>query len=110
MTVKISNHSINSYTWQNWHIFRPERLNALGTTIAKELADTLEFARDQLAPEVRAVVITAETVVKSGLAYWVAGGDLKELSTLDQKHQAHIYAQTMRRFCEGLETLPVPVI
>jgi methylglutaconyl-CoA hydratase len=110
MTVKISNHSINSYTWQNWHIFRPERLNALGTTITKELADTLEFARDQLAPEVRAVVLTAETVVKSGSAYWIAGGDLKELSTLDQKHQARIYAQTMRRFCEGLETLPVPVI
>jgi len=110
MTVNITNHIINALTWQNWHICRPERLNALGTTLARELTDTLEYARDHLAPEVRAVVITAETVVKSGQAYWIAGGDLVELSELNQKHQARDYAKTMREFCEGLEALPVPVV
>ena len=110
MTVKISNHSIHSYTWQNWHICRPDRLNALGTTLAKELADTLDITRSHLDPSVRAIVITAETVVKSGKAYWIAGGDLTELSTLDQRQLARAYARSMRIFCEGLEMLPIPVI
>lgn len=110
MTVKITNHFVKELAWQNWHIHRPERLNALGTTLANELTETLSIARRELDPEIRAIVITAETVVKSGVAYWIAGGDLKELADLKQKAEARSYAKTMRLFCEGLESLAVPVV
>jgi len=110
MTVKISNHRFESYTWQNWHISRPDRLNALGTVLAQELTDTLEFARQNLPPEIRAIVITAESVERPGRAIWIAGGDLTELALLTTQQEGRSYAQSMRCFCEGLETLTIPVI
>lgn len=110
MTVKVSNHSIDNVFWQNWHISRPDRLNAIGTTVARELAETMEMTRKSLEPDIRAIVITAETVIKSNNAIWIAGGDLSELASLRQKPEGRDYARTMRRFCEGLETLPLPVI
>lgn len=110
MTVKVNDHAIGDLSWQNWHISRPDRLNAIGTTIARELAETLEMARRSLDPCVRAIVITAETVIKSSNVIWIAGGDLSELAQLRQKYEGRDYANTMRCFCEGLEALPVPII
>jgi enoyl-CoA hydratase/carnithine racemase len=110
MTVKVSNHSIDNLFWQNWHISRPDRLNAIGTTVARELTETMEMTRKSLEPHIRAIVITAETVIKSSNAVWIAGGDLSELGELRETAQGRDYAYTMRCFCEGLEALPVPVI
>lgn len=110
MTVKVSNHSIDNLYWQNWHISRPDRLNAIGTTVARELSETLDMIRSSLDHHIRAIVITAETVIKSNNAIWIAGGDLSELAELRQKPEGRDYAHIMRRFCEGLEILPVPVI
>jgi len=110
MTVKVSNHSIDNLFWQNWHISRPDRLNAIGTTVARELTETMEMTRRNLESHIRAIVITAETVIRSNNAIWIAGGDLSELGELREKAQGRDYAHTMRCFCEGLETLPVPVI
>jgi enoyl-CoA hydratase/carnithine racemase len=110
MTIAITHHTTEAFGWQQWHISRPERLNALGTGLAAELADTLEYVRKNPAPGIRAIVITAETVVKGDRCFWIAGGDLKELSELGDKSSGRAYAKTMRLFCEGLEHLPIPVI
>lgn len=106
----ITNHSTKTFAWQRWHISRPERLNALGTTLAKELQDTLELTRAGLPREIRAIVITAETVTKGDKAIWIAGGDLLELSELRDRKDGGEYARMMRTFCEGLEKLEIPVI
>ena len=110
MTIMITNHTTEAYGWQRWHISRPERLNALGTILAGELAETLDFTRRQPPAGIRAIIITAETVVRGDRSIWIAGGDLKELSQLKQKSEARKYAKGMRSFCEGLEHLPIPVV
>ena len=110
MTISITNHVTETLTWQRWHISRPERLNALGTTLAAELADTLDLTRKSPPADIRAIVITAESITKGDKQIWIAGGDLKELSTLPRKSDGRAYAKTMRDFCEGLEYLPMPVI
>jgi enoyl-CoA hydratase/carnithine racemase len=109
MTILITNHTTEAYGWQQWHICRPERMNALGTTLARELCDTLDFFRKNPRPGIRAIVITAETVTKGDRCFWIAGGDLKELSELPSKAEGRAYATMMRKFCEGLEFLPLPV-
>jgi enoyl-CoA hydratase/carnithine racemase len=78
--------------------------------VARELAETMDMTRRSLEPHIRAIVITAETVIKSNKAIWIAGGDLSELAELRESRDGRDYAHTMRCFCEGLETLPVPVI
>ena len=110
MTVKITNHSFEGFGWQRWHISRPEKLNAIGTGLAGELSDTLEFMTKEMPAGIRAIVITAETVTKGDKSIWIAGGDLKELALLKTKHEGRAYAKTMRAFCEGLEFLSLPVI
>jgi enoyl-CoA hydratase len=109
MNVTIKNHTTEGLMWQNWHIARPERLNALGTTICCELNTALDLARTDLPKDVRAIVITAETVVRNENAYWIAGGDLIELSQLNSKSKGRGYAESMRCFCQGLETLSLPI-
>jgi enoyl-CoA hydratase/carnithine racemase len=110
MTIIVSNHSTESFGWQRWHVSRPDRLNAIGVSIAKELTDTLELARRQVNTGIRAVVITAESQTRGDRVVWIAGGDLKELSELSLKREGGDYARSMRLFCEGLEYLPFPVI
>ena len=110
MTIIVSNHSTESFGWQRWHISRPDRLNAIGTTIAKELTDALELVRRQANTGIRAIVITAESQPRGDRVIWIAGGDLKELSELGEKREGGDYARTMRLFCEGLEYLPLPVM
>ena len=85
-------------------------MNALGTTLAAELSETLDFVRKNPPAGIRAIVITAESVTKGDRCFWIAGGDLKELAELSEKSEGRAYARTMRLFCEGLEYLPAPVI
>jgi enoyl-CoA hydratase/carnithine racemase len=110
MTLTIRNHAVESYGWQQWHISCPDRINALGTTMAAVLSDALELVRSNRPDGIRAIVITAEPVIRGDRCFWIAGGDLKELSQLTSRADALRYAQLMRLFCESLEFLPIPVI
>lgn len=110
MTIAITNHATEAFGWQLWQIRRPERLNAIGTSLADELCETLEFFRQNPTPGIRAIVISAEPVVRGDKAIWIAGGDLRELAELKDGSQGRAYAKAMRHFCEGLEYLPLPVV
>lgn len=109
MAVQVSTESLGSSRFLRWHIHRPERMNAIGTSIAGELSDALNLARNEPPSGMRALVITAETVVRNGKSTWIAGGDLHELSELSRE-QGQAYAAMMHRFCLELELLPIPVI
>lgn len=110
MTVQVSVESLGTHRFLRWHIHRPERMNAIGTSIAGELSDALNLALSEPPAGMRALVITAETVVKNKKATWIAGGDLQELAALETQAQGQAYAATMHRFCLQLELLPIPVI
>lgn len=92
-----------------WRIDRPERLNGLGPTLARELADALAELRNGAAPP-RVLVISATPVQKGTRRTWIAGGDLKELSGLMSQGEAWSYAATLSGFAAGLEELPCPVV
>lgn len=92
-----------------WRIERPERLNGIGTTLARELAQALaELKRGGALP--RALVLTATPVAKGARRTWIAGGDLKELAELATGADARAYAVSLSAFVQGLEELPSPVI
>lgn len=92
-----------------WEIRRPERGNALGTTLAAELHGALAtLERD--AQGASALVLTAEPVVRGTRRTWIAGGDLKELRALPDKTAARAYAQQMADVVHGLMASPLPVI
>jgi enoyl-CoA hydratase/carnithine racemase len=110
MSLIITQRITEAFAWQHWHINRPERLNALGTTLAAELTDSLELLRQSPPADIRALVITAASVHKGDRSIWIAGGDLKELARLRDRRAAKAYASSMRVFCESLERLPFPVI
>ena len=110
MTVQVSVESIGNHRFLRWHIHRPERMNAIGTSIAGELSDALSLALSEPPAGMRALVITAETVVRDKKATWIAGGDLHELAALETQAQGQAYAAMMHRFCLQLELLPIPVI
>lgn len=110
MTVQVSVESVGNHRFLRWHIHRPERMNAIGTSIAGELTDALALARREPPHGVRALVITAETVVRDSKATWIAGGDLTELAALTEQQAGQSYAAMMNRFCLELELLPIPVI
>lgn len=110
MTVIVTTEQLNHGQYLRWHIRRPERMNAIGTSIAGELAEAMNLALTQPPPGVRALVITAETVVKKNQSIWIAGGDLRELAQLTTKGEGRAYAAMMHRLCRELELLPIPVI
>src|SRR5262249_1671849 len=92
-----------------WTIARPERGNALGTTVAAELLGALaDLGGDADTP--RAVVLTAECVSKGSQRTWIAGGDLKELAAIASGREARAYAASLWAFIDGLAKLPMPVI
>ncbi len=105
---------------ETWTINRPERFNALGTTLARELNERVDDLHRRLvdwqaAPSanvlpVRALVITAEPSRRGRSPVWIAGGDMKELATLTGDGQGRNYAAMLSRFCRCLEELPIPVI
>ncbi|SME95379.1 enoyl-CoA hydratase/isomerase family protein [Pseudobacteriovorax antillogorgiicola] len=95
-----------------WRIQRPERFNALGPSLGKELLSLLEDLKNQLRldKQVRALVVTAETVETSRGPIWIAGGDLKELAALDSKSAAFAYGEMFQNLAQGFRKLPIPVI
>lgn len=105
---------------ETWTISRPERFNALGTTLARELNERVDdlhrrIVTWQAAPSanvlpVRALVITTEPSRRGRSPIWIAGGDLKELSQLTTAAEGRAYAAMLSRFCRCLEELPIPVV
>lgn len=105
---------------ETWTINRPERFNALGTTLARELNQRVDDLHRRIvdwqsAPSanvlpVRALVITAQPSRRGRSPIWIAGGDMKELSALTGEGDGRNYAAMLSRFCRCLEELPIPVI
>ncbi|MCU0382949.1 MAG: enoyl-CoA hydratase-related protein [Cyclobacteriaceae bacterium] len=83
-------------------ISRPEALNALNTNILKELENLFESLRENSA--IRGVLITGE-----GEKSFVAGADIKELSTLKPEEATALSAQGHRIF-HAIEHFTKPVI
>ena len=113
-------HVTGSGNVETWTISRPERFNALGTTLARELnarVDDLHrrIVAWQASPAsndlpVRALVISATPSRRGRSPVWIAGGDLKELAALTGQGEGRTYAAMLSRFCRCLEELPIPVI
>lgn len=97
---------------ERWTLCRPERMNALGPSLAGELAERVAElgARAAAGSVPRALVITAEPVVKGTNRIWIAGGDLKELAEIGDASEARRYAATLTRFLEALDELPLLVV
>lgn len=93
---------------ETWTINRPERLNALGTTIGKKLLSELERLRSHR-HQTRVLILSATPCNSNHGPVWIAGGDLKELKDLT-KQQAESYSDDFSAFCQGLIELPIPVI
>lgn len=95
-------------------ISRPDRMNGLGWSIGQELKDHLEQLQQELqqsSTSPQLLLITAESVQrKNGETVWIAGGDLKEIATLDTPTKGDEYSQLYRHICQLLEQLPIPVL
>jgi enoyl-CoA hydratase len=83
-------------------IDRPESLNALNSQVVKELERTLHELEADTA--VKAVVLTG-----AGDKAFVAGGDIKEMLTLDVP-AAHVFSQDGQRMIHYLESMQKPVL
>ena len=81
---------------------RPDRLNALNSSVLRDLIGHLHGAADD--PAVGAVVIRG-----SGDRAFCAGADLDEISGLDIE-QAHAFIRGGHRTMSAVESSPVPVI
>lgn len=93
---------------------RPERYNAIGTTMAAELTEFAggfgpRFGRDSSSP-CRALVLSATPKAGRSQRIAIAGGDLKELYDLHSPEDAARYSGQLQGFCKFLEELPVPVV
>lgn len=81
---------------------RPSVLNALNAAAVRELEQAMLRVRDDAA--VRVVILTG-----AGTKAFVAGADIKEMSTLSPV-EAHEYARTGQRLLDLIESLGKPVI
>lgn len=110
MYLQISNHQ----GIETWCITRPERGNALGTSLSQELlarCHVVGLLHQNIAPQApKALILTAKPAGKTAAPIWIAGGDLKELSLLHNSQEAKIYAQSMGRVCQALCSWPIPII
>jgi enoyl-CoA hydratase/carnithine racemase len=91
---------------------RPERLNGLGPTLARELADELATLRalpEAKLPRLLALTAAPVTSGERQVRTWIAGGDLKELAAETGRERGLAYASTMAAFLDGLDGLPIPV-
>lgn len=93
---------------ETWTICRPERLNAIGTTLAEELTSALATYKKTNKNQ-RMLLIRAQPCQAKKNRVWIAGGDLKELKALDEAG-ARQYAVQMSRFCQELRRLPQLVV
>lgn len=93
---------------------RPDRFNAIGTTMAGEFTAVAEGFAGKFGPDsprpCTAVVLAAEPRVSRGTAIAIAGGDLKELHALNGPEDVARYSGQLQAFCSFLEELPVPVV
>lgn len=96
-------------TFTKWTIDRPRRGNGLGPAIAKELTALLK-SYSQEASKNQVLVINAAPIQRDDRKIWIAGGDLKELSTLTTPQEAFSFSRTMVQFLDDLSLLPNPVI
>lgn len=92
-----------------WTITRPQRGNGIGPLVARQLTSLLAEACQPLSPP-KALVITAEPILRGSQKIWIAGGDLKELATIDDPQEARAFAKMVSDFLHGLSQLPQPVI
>lgn len=83
-------------------VSRPEAMNALNADVFEELQQALREVYEN--PKVHGVIITGE-----GEKAFVAGADIKELSTLD-KAQALALAKKGQVIFKSIEECPKPVI
>jgi enoyl-CoA hydratase len=96
-------------SFTKWTIDRPQRGNGLGPSIAKELTSHLkEYIKES--PKNHALVISAAPISGKDRKIWIAGGDLKELSSLTTAKEAFTFSKSMIQFLDNLSLLPIPVI
>lgn len=93
---------------------RPERFNAIGTTMAAELTAFAGGFAGQFGPDgerpCRALVLTATPRVTRSGTIAIAGGDLKELHGLRSEADVAQYSGRLQQFCFFLEDLALPVV
>lgn len=91
-----------------WILSRPERLNALGPSMAAVLRQRLDDLKKELAGSQppRLLGIMAATNEKK---IWIAGGDLKELAQRPQPAAGRDYAATVTELNMELQKLAIPV-
>jgi enoyl-CoA hydratase len=85
-----------------WTLDRPQARNALDAATFRDLTQAVERAAADTA--LRVVVLTADGET------FAAGGDLRELRGASSAADAARLADVGLRVCEGIATLPVPVI
>lgn len=92
-------------------IRRPDRLNALGPTLVREILSRLrEIKKDLGKPgSPRALILWAEPVARQDAPIWIAGGDLKELGKLNAT-SAHKFALGMHAMDKALQNLPMVTV
>jgi enoyl-CoA hydratase len=83
-------------------VSRPQRLNALDSSVLNELARALAvIATDD---DARVAVVGA-----ADSKAWIAGADIDEMAKLD-RHNAAAFVQRLHGVCRAVRELPVPVI
>lgn len=94
-----SEHSVWKIT-----INRPESLNALNLQVLSELGEALRLISEMSFEDAKALIITG-----SGAKAFVAGADIKEMSTLS-KEEAIQFSQKGQSVFRELELIKIPVI
>ncbi len=83
-------------------INKPEAMNALSSSVLKELSEVITQVKDNAS--IRCVIITG-----AGEKAFVAGADIKEINSLD-KQKAEEFAELGQQTFSDLENLNIPVI
>jgi enoyl-CoA hydratase len=91
---------------ETWTLDRPQAHNALDAATFAELARALDGAAADAASgaDLRAVILAAEGPT------FAAGGDLRELRGATGADDAARLLEAGRRVCDGIASLPVPVL
>jgi len=79
------------------------KLNALGSRLLQQLAETLEGISARA--ELRAVVLTG-----AGERAFVGGADIREMAGLGDHVEARRFIEAVHRACKAVRDVPVPVI
>lgn len=85
-------------------IDRPLALNALSSSVLKELDEVLIQLKNKFPAEVRGVILTG-----AGEKAFVAGADISEINSLNAE-SARKFAELGQKIFRSIEQLPMPVI